>query len=304
MLPSTIEAQARMMTYARRFRPVFVVVFLLSTFGTVVALTGAARDGIGRLEIASFLITYCLISLGVTLGHHRLFSHRAFQTGPRMRAIFALLAHLSVQGTIAAWVAWHRQHHRHSDTDGDVHSPHCFGPGFWNRLRGLGWAHLGWLLAPAHLQPDLAQDMLHDPIVRRLDRLMPLWVALSYTLPGIVGYLVVGTYDAAVSAFLWGGPVRHFVMLNTTWAINSIAHTFGKRPFASPDRSTNVGWLALLNFGEGWHNNHHAFPRSARHGLAWWQIDLSWYVLRGLQALRLVRDVRVPSAEVQAARRV
>jgi stearoyl-CoA desaturase (Delta-9 desaturase) len=191
----------------------------------------------------------------------------------------------------------HRRHHAYSDTDGDPHSPHIDPDGgAWQTVRGLWWAHVGWLFAPITTRPEeWTPDLLDDPIVVRVSRLYVPLVAVSLALPAAIGFAVTGTGAGALRAFVWGGLVRIFVQLHTTWSINSICHVFGTRPFDSHDEARNNPVMALLGFGEGWHNAHHAFPASARHGLRWWEFDLSWVTIRSLQLVGLVRDVKLPS---------
>jgi stearoyl-CoA desaturase (delta-9 desaturase) len=290
--------------YSRRVVPAFTALLVLSTLGTAAAIMLAYRDGISSLEVGCFAVAYLLPAFGVAIGYHRLFAHRAFETGPRVRTAFAVLAHLSVQGSVTNWVAWHRRHHAYSDQEGDVHSPHRYGPGFWSKLKGFWWSHVGWMLYVDDPEPERwVPDLLRDPVVQRVDRWIVLWMVLTFVVPALCGLLIGGTVDAGLKALLWGGPVRHFVMWNITWSINSVTHLFGQRPFVSRDRSGNVAWLALPSLGESWHNNHHAFPNTARNSLAWWQVDLSWYVLRGLRALGLVHDLREPTPAAQAVKR-
>jgi stearoyl-CoA desaturase (delta-9 desaturase) len=222
-----------------------------------------------------------------------------------MRTVFAVWANLANEGSVTTWAAWHRRHHANSDRENDSHTPYRYGSGWWNRLKGFWWAHVGWLLDtrqdPAHGR--WVPDLLADPVVRRVDRLLPVWITTTFAIPTLIGYGVGGA-AGAWQGFLWGGCVRNFVLWNVTWSINSVCHVFGRQPYRSRDRSGNVWWLALPTFGESWHNNHHAFPRSARNGLAWWQIDPSWYVICAFRALRLVQNPRVPNAGAQEARRV
>jgi stearoyl-CoA desaturase (delta-9 desaturase) len=200
---------------------------------------------------------------------------------------------MSVQGTVIDWVASHRRHHAHPDAEGDPHSPHGFGDGVLGTLRGLWHAHVGWLLEQGHAsEPQrYARDLVEDRGMVLISRAFPALVAAGLVLPAGIAFLVHGTLPAALAGLLWGGLVRVFLLHHVTFSINSLCHVFGRRRFATEDRSTNVFWLALPSLGESWHHNHHAFPRSASHGLRWWELDVSGIVIRLLRRLRLARNV-------------
>jgi len=232
-----------------------------------------------------------------------MFTHRALRGGRVVRFIFAWAGSTSVQGPVLSWCAVHRRHHQHSDRPGDPHSPHLHGSGFTGVLRGMWHAHLGWLFAPE--PPDLARsvpDLVADPVLRFVDKFFWLWVLIGWVAPGVFAGLLMHSWLAALNGFLWGGLVRTFVHHHITWSINSVCHVWGTRPFAVADQSRNNAVFAVLALGEGWHNNHHAFPTSARHGLRWWQVDFTWWVILLLRRLGVVRDVRVPAANAIAAR--
>jgi stearoyl-CoA desaturase (delta-9 desaturase) len=249
-------------------------------------------------DIAIFAVFYVATGLGVTVGLHRLFTHRAFKTGPRTRAVWAVLGSMAIEGPIISWVADHRKHHACSDQEGDPHSPHHgHGEGWKAQVKGLYHAHVGWLFD--HTQRGskerFAQDLLRDPIVSYVDRTFFLWAILSLTLPMAIGWVWGGTIDAALTALLWGGIVRMFLLHHVTYSVNSLCHTFGRQPFETKDESRNFAPVALLSFGEGWHNNHHAFPTSARHGLRRWQPDPTAWVINGMEKAGLAWDVvRIP----------
>jgi stearoyl-CoA desaturase (Delta-9 desaturase) len=212
---------------------------------------------------------------------------------------------MAVQGPLLKWVALHRRHHQHSDKEADPHSPHAYGSGVRGMLRGMWHAHIGWLLKPDG--PGLRKyvvDLVPDRVVRAVSRLFPLWVAVGLLLPALLGGLIAGSWKGALLGFLWGGLARVFLVHHVTWSINSICHLWGSRPFRSHDESRNNVVFGILGMGEGWHNNHHAFPSSARHGLAWWQVDVSYWIIRGLAAVGLARNVRLPSAAAIEAKRV
>jgi stearoyl-CoA desaturase (delta-9 desaturase) len=259
---------------------------------------------VGWLDLALMAAMYVVTCLGVTLGFHRLLTHRSFQTHKPVEYALAILGSMAVQGPVMSWVADHRKHHAHTDKDGDPHSPHGHGGGFTGAVRGLWYAHMGWLFSVSGTsEPErYARELHEDAGMRRIHRLFGVWVAVSIAIPFAVGYAVDGTLGGALSAALWGGPARIFLLHHVTWSINSVCHFFGTRRFRVDDRSTNVFWLSVLSMGESWHHNHHAFPRSAQHGLRWWEIDPTAYVIRLLKATRLAWNVVEIPRERQQAR--
>jgi stearoyl-CoA desaturase (delta-9 desaturase) len=261
----------------------------------------------GWLYLGLMLGGWLLTGLGITIGFHRLLTHRSFETYGWVRAFWMAMGALSIEGSPLVWCAVHRRHHEHSDTPGDPHSPRLHGEGWWNSLRGLVYAHCGWLFTSFWTEPELKRyvpDLLEEKWLVRVDRLYYLWVLASLAIPAGIGYAATLTWQGAALGVLWGGLVRMFMTHHITWSINSICHVFGSRTYQASDQSTNNLLCGLLGHGEGWHNNHHAFPTSARHGLAWWQFDLSWLVIRGMQLVGLAWDVRVPSERAKAARRI
>ena len=253
-------------------------------------------------DLVVFAGVYVLTGLGITVGFHRLLTHRSFQTGPAVRGILAALGSAAVEGPVISWVANHRRHHTFSDELGDPHSPHVdHGGGVLGTLRGLVHAHVGWLFI--HTQRGsrqrYARDLLADRTVRFVDRTFILWVLVGLAIPFGLGVALGGTVVAGLTALLWGGGVRIFFLHHLTYSINSLCHVFGRRPFDTGDESGNVAWLAVPTLGEAWHNNHHAFPTSAVHGLGRWQLDPSALVIRGLERLGLAWDVVRISPERQ-----
>jgi stearoyl-CoA desaturase (Delta-9 desaturase) len=274
-----------------------------------VAATGFAwyRGGITALDVGLFVAFYLLTGFGVTVGFHRLFSHQSFRAVPWLRATLAVLGCMAVQGPVANWVADHRKHHRFSDHEGDPHSPHLFDDhGLFGTLGGLWHAHIGWLFGAGRSEVrDYAPDMLKDRVITFIDRNYGMWLLASFLLPGAIAFAVTGgSIAAGISGFLFAGLARIFLLHHLTWSVNSVCHTFGSRAFQTKDRSRNHWLVGLLGLGEGWHNNHHAFPASARHGLDRGQVDLSWQVIRLFQRLGWVHDVRVPAPERLARSRV
>jgi stearoyl-CoA desaturase (delta-9 desaturase) len=207
---------------------------------------------------------------------------------------------MAVQGPLLKWVALHRRHHQHSDQAEDPHSPHHQGRGMMGVLRGAWHAHLGWLFRPepsnlAHYVKDLRQRIS----VRVASALFPVWVAVGLLIPTVLGGLLTGTWTGALVGLIWGGLVRIFLVHHVTWSVNSVCHLWGRRPYPSADQSRNNFVFGVLAMGEGWHNNHHAFPTSARHGLKWWQIDVSYWVIRVLALLGLAWKVRLPAEQAR-----
>jgi stearoyl-CoA desaturase (Delta-9 desaturase) len=251
-------------------------------------------DWIGPSDVIVFAIMYVLSGFGVTVGFHRMLTHRAFATHPATRYAFAILGSLSVQGPVIDWVADHRKHHAHTDEEGDPHSPHVgHGSGVRGALRGLWHAHAGWLWrthgqARAH---KYARELIGDRGMRQINRRFPLIVLASLALPALMGFALTGTLHGAFTGLVWGGFARIFLQHHITWSVNSVCHFFGSRRFAVEDHSTNVFWLALPSLGESWHHNHHAFPRSAAHGLRWWELDPSAALIALMRRLGLAWDV-------------
>jgi stearoyl-CoA desaturase (Delta-9 desaturase) len=257
-------------------------------------------------DLVVLAITYTLSGLGVTVGFHRLFTHRSFKTTRGVRALLAVFGSMAVEGPLIEWVATHRKHHRFSDQAGDPHSPHVdHAPGWRGTLRGLGHAHVGWMFRGKDMANPgrYAKDLLADRDLCFISRTFPLWVAAGLALPFGLGVALTGSVAGGLTGLLWGGAVRVFLLHHATFSINSLCHCFGRRPFATGDQSHNLAWLAPIAFGEAWHNNHHAFPTSARHGLGRRQLDPSAWLISGLERCHLAWDVVRISPERQQAKR-
>ncbi|HEX5194119.1 MAG TPA: fatty acid desaturase [Solirubrobacteraceae bacterium] len=269
-----------------------VVVPFAGVIAAIVLLWNRAVD---LTDIAILLVGYVVTAAGVTVGFHRLLTHRAFATYRWLERVFAVVGSLSVQGSVLDWVADHRKHHAHTDVEGDPHSPHV---GHGSGLAGLWHAHTGWLLETQG-QADwrkYARDLYDDPAMRSIGRRFPLLALVSLALPTLAGWLLHGgTMSGALQGLVWGGLVRIFLVHHVTWSVNSVCHFFGARRFDIEDRSTNVAWLSLLSLGESWHHNHHAFPRSAVHGLRRWELDPSAWIIAMLERIGLAWNVvRIP----------
>src|SRR5436190_8899902 len=255
-------------------------------------------------DLLAFWITYLAFGFGVTVGFHRYLTHRSFETSRTMRALLAILGSAAIEGPVIEWVANHRKHHAFSDDEGDPHSPHVgFGGGAMGALRGLVHAHVGWLFRPGVAGYErYAPDLMRDRTIRWIDTTFVVWALLGLAFPFGLGVAITGTVTGGLWALLWGGAVRTLFLHHVTFSINSLCHFFGHRDFKTGDESRNLAWLAPLTFGEAWHNNHHAFPTSAMHGLRLRQIDPSGIVIRAMERAGLIWDVVRVSPERQVAK--
>ena len=254
-------------------------------------------------DVVVFAIMYVATGLGVTVGFHRHFTHRSFKTKQPVRATLAVLGSAAIEGPIISWVADHRKHHTFSDQEGDPHSPHVgHGGGFRGALKGLFHAHVGWLFIHTQrgARKRYARDLLEDPVVSFVDRHFLAWVIGGLVAAFALGWAIGGSVYAGLTGLLWGGAVRMLVVHHVTYSINSLCHFFGRQRFDTGDESRNLFWLSLPTFGESWHNNHHAFPTSAMHGMRAWELDPSALVIRGLEKAGLAWDVVRVDPERQA----
>jgi len=286
----------------------FVLFDVLPFFGAVAAIALAMQRMPTLLDGALFGVMWLATGLGISAGYHRLFTHRSYKAHPWLRVMLAVLGCMAGQGAVISWVAMHRRHHELADRDGDMHSPNLHGRSLLRRIAGFVHAHYTWMIR--HEYPNVAHyapDLLREPALVWVGRHYTLWVLLGLALPALVGGLVGQSAHAALTGFLWGGLVRMFVVGHSMWALNSFLHTIGSRPFRlaenPADNSRNNWLLGVLAWGEGWHNNHHAFPSSAWFGLAWYRIDLAYWFILAMKQLGLVHDVRLPSRERMAVRR-
>jgi stearoyl-CoA desaturase (delta-9 desaturase) len=265
---------------------------------TIAAVLLLWNSLVSATDLAILAAMYLLTAGGVTIGFHRLLTHRSFQTYKPVEYAFAVLGSMAVQGPVNSWVADHRKHHAHTDEEGDPHSPHVgHGDGVAGVLRGLWHAHTGWLLSEQGRArwERYARDLAEDDGMRFISRHFVALVFASLLIPAAAGYLLTGTLAGAATGLLWGGLVRVFLVHHVTWSVNSICHFLGSRRFETDDHSTNVFWLALPSLGESWHHNHHAFPRSAVHGLRRWELDPSGLVIAAMEKVGLARNVvRIP----------
>jgi stearoyl-CoA desaturase (delta-9 desaturase) len=281
------------------------IVVALPLLGVVAAGWFAWGGALRWNDLVVLAIVYVVTGFGVTVGYHRLFTHRSFKTHRAIRVILAVLGSMAVEGSVVEWVATHRKHHNFSDEPGDPHSPHVDRqPGWRGAVNGLVHAHVGWLFrGKDRANPHrYARDLLADRDLRIIGLTFPLWVVAGLGVAFGLGVALSGTVVGGLTGLLWGGAVRIFLLHHATFSINSLCHFFGRRAFATGDESRNLAWLAPVTLGEAWHNNHHAFPTSAAHGLGVWQLDPSAWLIAGLERCRLAWDVvRVP-AEHQTAK--
>ena len=254
-------------------------------------------------DILILAFLYVAVGTGITVGFHRLLTHRSFKCNRVLRAAFAALGSAAAEGPVIDWVATHRKHHQYSDVEGDPHSPHVgHGTGWRGALRGLAHAHIGWVFSDMEVADETryAKDLLADPLIRFVDRTFVLWVVAGLAAAFGLGVALTGSVIGGLTALLWGGAARIFFVHHATFSINSLCHFFGRHDYDTGDESRNLAWLAIPTWGESWHNNHHAFPTSYRHGLRRWQIDPAAGIIRLLEMLGLAWDVvRVDPTRMQ-----
>ncbi|MFJ9028923.1 acyl-CoA desaturase [Streptomyces sp. NPDC102274] len=283
-----------------------LLLFILVPFVALLAAVPLAWawGGVSWLDLGLMVAMYYIGCHGITIGFHRYFTHGSFKAKRPLRIVLAVAGSLAVEGPLVRWVADHRKHHKYSDAEGDPHSPWRFGESLPALMKGLWWAHIGWLFDEEQTpQHTYAPDLIKDPAIRAVSRQFALWTVASLAIPPLVGGLVTMSWWGAFTAFFWGSLVRVALLHHVTWSINSICHAVGKRPFKSRDRSGNVWWLAVLSCGESWHNLHHADPTSARHGVLRGQLDSSARIIRWFELLGWASDVRWPNASRLDTRR-
>ncbi|MGH2784625.1 MAG: acyl-CoA desaturase [Actinomycetota bacterium] len=289
-----VRLDAKQLLVQRRITLLLTVLPPLAVIAAIVSLWGT---GITRTDFGIMLGFYVFTGLGITLGYHRLFTHRSFRAVKPVRVALAIAGSMAVEGSVIAWVATHRRHHAYADQKGDPHSPHLAqAGGLRGVILGLAHAHMGWLFSSENSdQTEWAPDLLGEQAIVRVDRNFGALTLATFLLPAFLGLILTGSWVGMVTAFLWGSLVRIAFLHHVTWSINSICHFYGKEAYQARDESKNVWPLAIPSFGESWHNNHHAFPWSARLGLRTWQIDPGWYVLRALRLVRAVGNLKVPT---------
>lgn len=276
---------------------------VLPLVGFVAAIYLSWGWGIRKTDLWLLFAFYLISGFGITIGYHRLFTHNSFKTYSWLKAVFGICGSIALQGPILTWTAYHRRHHQLSDQFGDPHSPRPEEMSFIGIIKGLWHSHIGWLFGP---KPDLkyVPDLKKQELIIWIDRLFIIWVILGLVIPTVIGWLVDGTFRGAFLGFLWGGPMRIFLVHHCTWSINSLCHSFGSKDFQTTDESRNNILCGIFGLGEGWHNNHHAFQSSARHGLKWWQIDPSWWLIFILKKLGGAWDIILPTKQLLKLKKI
>lgn len=287
-------------------RRAMLAISIIPLLGLVFAIVQMWGWGVSGRDLIIAGVFYVITGLGITVGYHRLLTHKSFDVPNWVRVGWAIAGSLAVQGSVIDWVATHRRHHAYSDEEGDPHSPHLdAADGVKGILRGLYHAHLGWMFEPDGTEAETwAPDLLDNDAIVKVNRAFPWLILATFLLPALIGGLWSMSLMGAVTAAIWAGLLRMFLLHHVTWSINSICHFYGTRPFASRDEARNNIWLSVLSFGESWHNAHHAFPASARHGLRWWEFDASWMTIRAMQLVGLARNIKLPSPSQLARKKL
>jgi stearoyl-CoA desaturase (delta-9 desaturase) len=300
--PITERHSGRTLKIERRLT---LLVTIFPFAGAAIGIPLLWDHGIKALDLSLFFIFYVITGMGITVGFHRMLTHRSFEAVKPVKLALAIAGSMALQGAVVSWVADHRRHHAYSDKPGDPHSPHLAeAQGVKGIIAGLWHAHTGWFFSPEKTNiRKFAPDLIADKAILKVSKTFPLWATISIVLPGLIGLAVTRTWLGGLTALIWGGLARIFFLHHITWSINSICHFYGKRPFKSKDESTNNWIMALLSFGEGWHNSHHAFPTSYKHGLGRFQFDPSAWFISGLKVLGLARNIKMPTLEQMAAKR-
>lgn len=286
-------------------RRVALIVIVVPFIGFLYAMYHFWGNGFSAVDLGLFILFATIHELGVTAGYHRYFTHNSFKASKGLTLFLGIAGSFAVQGPLLLWVAAHRKHHQYSDQHGDPHSPHLSGDGVWGALQGLWHSHTGWML-----KYDLDDWVFYVPDLIRnkqtywIHQTYLWWITLGLLLPALLGGWITQSWQGALSGFLWGGIFRVFLGHHITWSVNSICHYFGSQSFHTKDESRNNFIIALLSFGEGWHNNHHAFPTSARHGLYWWQIDMAYWFILIMSYLGLASDVKLPKQHTIESKRI
>jgi len=276
-------------------KTVLLLVVILPLVGVATAILLLWNRWVTGLDLAILAIMYVLTAMGIGVGYHRMLTHRSFDAHPAARYFFLSMGSMALQGPAVEWAATHVKHHAKSDKEGDPHSP----------LEGFWHAHVGWLFRDRLIKGGVwAKPFENDTVAHRVDRQFWFWAVLGFVLPGLLGLAIGHSWLAFWTGVLWGGVVRVALGHHVTWSVNSVCHTFGRRDFESNDESRNEWVVGILGLGEGWHNNHHAFPKAAFHGMKWWQIDFNSYVIRLCRKMGLVSNVWMPKPEDMEARRV
>jgi len=286
------DPHSRQSTTMRVITLFAVVLPFAGLIGAIATLWGW---GMSWVELSLFCGMYLLTAVGITVGFHRLFTHRSFETNRVVKFTLGVLGSMAVQGPLLKWVACHRRHHQHSDRGEDPHSPHNNAYGVLGLVKGFYHAHVGWLFDGERFSAiRYARDIRQSKMLHFVSALFPVWVVVGLAVPTILGFFLIGGWKGALLGFIWGGLVRIFFVHHVTWSVNSVCHLWGSHPYECGDESKNNAFVGLISLGEGWHNNHHAYPTSARHGFYWYQIDISYWIIRAMALVGLAWNVRTP----------
>ena len=297
----TVSATLGGDTQSRKEQIVLGALIIVPFLAVAAAIPVAWGGWLGWTDVLITVVMYWLTGHGITVGFHRLFTHKSYKPNRAVKIAVAIAGSMAIQGPVVRWVADHRKHHKFSDRDGDPHSPWRYGTSIGALTKGFLHAHMMWLFDPEQTpQRKYAPDLMKDRDIVRISRQFPFWVVVSLVAPAVAGGLLTWSWQGAVTAFFWGSLVRVSLLHHVTWSINSICHTLGERPFVSRDKSANVWWLAIPSMGESWHNLHHADPTCARHGIGRGQIDMSARVIWALEKLGWAYAVRWPTTARRA----
>ncbi|AUG55955.1 acyl-CoA desaturase (plasmid) [Thalassospira marina] len=285
--------------YLNKFQRIHFILFdVAPAIGAVATVVVSLTYKVTSLDLVLFAVMWLFSGLGISVGYHRLFTHRTFQASPTVRALLGIFGSMAGQGGVISWTAMHRRHHECGDQEGDLHSPNLSGPGWKGWIKGFVHAHFTWMYA--HSYPNVshyAPDLLKDRVIVWVNRRYYTWIVLGLLIPTVIGGLYSQTWMGALTGFLWGGAMRMFVVEQGIFSLNSLCHLIGKRRFKTHDQSTNIAWLSPFIFGESWHHNHHAFPGSASFGLAWYRIDPGYWFICLLSVLGQAWDIKIPTRE-------
>ncbi|WP_394823883.1 acyl-CoA desaturase [Pendulispora albinea] len=297
---STVLGMADVTPSAHRLQArIALAIMIVPALGTIEAARLALRHEVGAGQWILFAVMYFVHMGGVTMGLHRLLAHRAFSTSKALEVLLIVCGSMAGQGPVLYWVSTHRAHHAYSDTEGDPHTPQLHGEGWAAKMKGLWYAHMPWMLSRRVASPGhFARDLLRNRTLVRLNESYFIWLALGFVIPAVAGGLLAGSARGAWVGFIVGGLARMFLANQAAWCVGSVCHMFGSRPFRTNDSSANSWWVAILTFGEGLQNNHHAFPSSYRHAVRWWEPDLSGWCIALLAKMKLVWSLKHPSPAV------
>lgn len=280
-------------------------IFVMPILAVPAAIALAIRDGLGWMELGTFFVMYCIAWVGITVGYHRFFSHCSFVAPNSVRMMLGIFGSVAAQGPLNYWVANHRRHHKYADRDGDIHSPYIHNGQQMGRIHGFLQSHVFWTFNHVVSNPAvMCREILRDPLLQFVNRHYYVWLIAGFLAPTVVGGLVTMTWLGAFKGLLWGGFVRLFATYHCINAITSLAHMWGYQEYDSRDQSRNNGFMAVLTWGESWHNNHHSFPSSAFFGLKWWQVDFGAYVIRALRMLGVATELRRPHEKLLEKKRI